>query len=124
MTQISTLVKDKRLARSISVVAGTLGWIGIAFFGTILVTGERGPALALYGLAPALLSLMLIAVGARFWQRLAQAQLGIYLATTLLLAVALVFILIGVATFVHHLRAGHNSRTVYPRALSVSYCLS
>jgi len=91
LTQISALLKDKRCTRTVGVAAGTLGWIGTAFFGTILIMGERGPALALYGLLPALLSLGMLAGGGRFWSRAEeQASLGRYIGITLAAAVALI----------------------------------
>jgi hypothetical protein len=103
LTQISMAVKDKRFARAVSVAAGTLGWIGTAFFGTILVMGERGSAMVLYGLFPALLSLGLLAGGGRFWSRAEErASVGRYIDITLAAAFALIALFWGASIAMTH----------------------
>jgi Flp pilus assembly pilin Flp len=48
------------------VAVGALGWIGFCYGAVLLAMGERGPALVVYGLSPTLLSLAVLAAGARF----------------------------------------------------------
>ncbi len=70
---------------------GALGWVGLCYGTVVLVMGERGPALGLYGLFPTLLSLGLLSAGGWLWSRSGdQAPLGIYVGAAFAAAVGLI----------------------------------
>lgn len=76
---MSSFLSNRNFAKTISVIVGALGWIGLCYGTVVLVMGERGPALGLYGLVPALLSFATLAAGARLWSRFGgRASLGTF----------------------------------------------
>ncbi len=89
---MSSLLSNRNFARSISLMVGTLGWLGLFYGAVVLVFyGQPGQSLGLYGLVPTLVSFALLAAGGRLWSRFGgQAPLGIYVGGAFVAAAALI----------------------------------